>query len=228
MSIAEKLVTVAENQDKVFEAGKKAEYDAFWDEFQDYGNRTNYAFFASECWNDKTFKPKYDINIKGYCVYFGAMSKVTDMSKILAECGVALITSNATNLDYMFYMAEVTKLPALDLSKATSLNYCIYSCSSLKEIEKITVTETQTFPNSFLAAANLEKVIFEGSISSALNLSRLKLLKKESIESIVGCLSKTASSKTLTLSQTAVDNAFTTDEWNALIADKTNWTISLV
>ena len=229
MSIADKLVTIAENQEKVFDAGKQSEYDNFWDEFQQNGNRTKYNYcFASECWNDNTFKPKYDINLKGYSVYFGADIAVTDLAKNLEDCGVVLNTSAATDLSYMFYMADITKLPALNFSKATNLAYCIYACSALKEIEKITVTESQAFPNTFLSASNLEKVIFEGNISSNLNLGTRRKLTKESIESIVGCLSKTASGTTLTLSQTAVDNAFTTDEWNALIADKTNWTISLV
>ena len=40
MSIAEKLTTVAENVPKVYEAGKKAEYDAFWDKYQNNGKRT--------------------------------------------------------------------------------------------------------------------------------------------------------------------------------------------
>ena len=42
MSIAEKLVTVAENEQKVYDAGKQAEYDAFWDNYQVYGNRENF------------------------------------------------------------------------------------------------------------------------------------------------------------------------------------------
>lgn len=233
-----------QNPQKVGEAiGKQAEYDAFWDSFQNYGNRTNYNYcFASECWNDKTFKPKYDINIKGYCPYFGTDTAVTDMSKILSDCGVVLNTANATDLSYMFYMADVTKLPALDLSKATNLSYCVYSCSSLKEIEKVIVTEKQTFPNSFLRSASLERVIFEGTIASTITLTGCKLLSKESVESIISCLSETATGKTLTLSLTAVNNAFetssgaadgsTSEEWINLITPKSNsynglWTITL-
>lgn len=184
-----KIREIAANGEKAYEAGKQAEYDAFWDEFQNYGNRTNYNYcFASECWNDNTFKPKYDINLKGYCPYFGADMAVTDMSKILTECGVVLNTSNATNFDYMFYIADVTKLPALDFSNATSLNYCIYFCNSLKEIEKIIVTEKQTFPNSLIRSANIETVIFEGVIASTLTLPTLINLSVDSMISIIGCL----------------------------------------
>ena len=40
MDIAEKVLRAKTDLDDVYEAGKKAEYDAFWDEYQDYGNRT--------------------------------------------------------------------------------------------------------------------------------------------------------------------------------------------
>ena len=62
MSIAEKLQTIAENEPKVYEAGKKAEYNRFWNAFQQNGNKRNYrnAFYA---WIDETYNPKYPIVI---------------------------------------------------------------------------------------------------------------------------------------------------------------------
>lgn len=87
MSIADKLQTIAENEQKVYDAGYakgKAEggggdsgdsyYDAFWDAYQENGARTNYNN-AFKCeigtkaenyklysyWNLETFTPKYDI-----------------------------------------------------------------------------------------------------------------------------------------------------------------------
>lgn len=63
-------------------------------------------------------------------------------------------------------------------------------------------------------------------------------LSKPSITSIINCLSTTTSGLTVTLSKTAVNNAFetsegvadgsTSQEWLNLVATKTNWTISLV
>ena len=34
MSIAEKLTTIAENEQKVYDAGQKSEYDRFWDSYR--------------------------------------------------------------------------------------------------------------------------------------------------------------------------------------------------
>ena len=46
----------------LFEAGKKAQYDAFWDRYQDYGDRRDYTMlFAGAGWTPETFKPKYKI-----------------------------------------------------------------------------------------------------------------------------------------------------------------------
>ena len=78
MSIAEKLTAIAENEQRVYdagymhgnndgyllgeEAGKKSEYDAFWDAFQLDGERTNYSYaFSGSGWHSETFKPKYKI-----------------------------------------------------------------------------------------------------------------------------------------------------------------------
>lgn len=60
MSIAEKLTTVAENQQRVYDAGKQAEYDRFWDAYQQNGTRGSYSYaFGGVAWTDETLKPKY-------------------------------------------------------------------------------------------------------------------------------------------------------------------------
>ncbi len=59
MSIAEKFEKIA---DAVYEKGKQAEYDRFWDEFQENGNRRFYSYaFSGYGWTNENFKPKYPI-----------------------------------------------------------------------------------------------------------------------------------------------------------------------
>ena len=63
MTIAEKLQTIAENEQKVYEAGVKSEYDRFWDIMQANGTRTNYArAFYGEGWRTETFLPKLSVH----------------------------------------------------------------------------------------------------------------------------------------------------------------------
>jgi hypothetical protein len=80
----------------------------------------------------------------------------------------------------------------------------------------------------FSRCTSLRDLTFTGTINvSGINLYWCKLLTKDSIVSLVNALSSTATGQSVTVSQTAVNNAFTTDEWNALKATKSNWTIEL-
>lgn len=204
MSIAEKLVTATQNQQKVFDAGKKAEYDRFWDKFQDYGNRVQYSYaFSYDGWTDEIYNPKYAIRPTMCNGLFNNAQCITD-TKVTID-----LTNPGGNQKYSLF------------SNATKL----------KTIRKLIVNETNGFQAStptFSNCKSLENITFEGIIGKSIDFQYSTLLSKTSIENIVSCLSTTSTGQTLTLSQTAVDNAFTKDEWNALIADRTNWTISLV
>lgn len=103
---------------------------------------------------------------------------------------------------------------ALDFSSVTGTYMAFANSSSLEEIEFV--------PNS---------------IKISLQFKHSKLLNKTSITSIVNGLDNEITGQTLSLSKTAVDNAFetsagaadgsTSQEWLDLIATKTNWTITL-
>ena len=77
MSISDKLVTIAENEQKVFDAGKKAEYDAFWDAYQTNGNRRHYNHAFYDYWDDITYNPKYPIVVTSTSDYIYASSNMT-------------------------------------------------------------------------------------------------------------------------------------------------------
>lgn len=103
MSIAEKLTTIAENQQRVFDAGRNsggggnwddgynsgysdgrsmgydegqtAEYDRFWDNYQQNGNRTDYTYGFAGAWDRTTFLPKYDIKATSLNVAFHGLNR---------------------------------------------------------------------------------------------------------------------------------------------------------
>ncbi len=238
MSIAEKLTTIAENQENVFDAGKQSEYDKFWDAFQVNGTRTFYTHAFCWGWNFDNFYPKYDINVVGdgqrLCYAWASAAQTPSIGSLkqrLEECGVKLDTSKATILANAFNYCAFTEIPAIDLTGLTGIPTSMFANNyqHLKTIEKIIVTEnTPLSTNMFTSDSKLENIAFEGVIGGSLDLQWSKVLSRASIENIVECLSPNTTGKTLTLSATAVNNAFTTDEWSALISDKTNWTISLV
>ena len=255
MSIAEKLQTIAENEQRVydagyakgqaeggdttaaydegFEAGKKAEYDAFWDEYQQNGNRTNYIFgFAGICWNVSTLKPKYDLKIARADYMFASTVGLVgvDLTNHFEKCGIAFDTSNCTNFNTFLRYESPLRIPTLDTRKTDNLNSTFVNCS-VKIVDKIILRNdgSQILTNIFAYSnAYLEEVIFEGVIGCNLSMNVSEVLSKASITSIINALSTTTSGLTVTLYKTAVDNAFTAEEWAALIATRTDWTISLV
>jgi predicted 3-demethylubiquinone-9 3-methyltransferase (glyoxalase superfamily) len=62
MSLKEKALLLKEDIDEVYDAGKQAEYDAFWDAYQMNGNKNDYSY-AFYNWYDEAYNPKYPIVI---------------------------------------------------------------------------------------------------------------------------------------------------------------------
>ena len=247
MSIADKLNTIAENEQKVYDAGKQAEYDRFWDNFQNYGNRTSYRFgFGGDGWNDDNFRPKYDIPIyDGYMMF--AYTKITDVAQKLEDAGVTMSEYAITNAQYLFWSAtKLTRVPIIKLnSKVESYTaYGIFdSCTALKTVDKIVIEGDKQSSTYWSYAFNnckaLENIVFEGVISNKVSFTQSTKLSKDSIISIINALSSTTSSLTVSLSKTAVNNAFGIDvdnestypvgsEFYTLRHSKDNWTFSYV
>lgn len=183
--------------EKVYESGKKDSYNEFWDTVQQNGNRTGYAYgFCSRSWNDSTFKPKYDIILVGDSRYVFRSSNFTDLIAILDGQGITLNTTNSADLTGLFYSADVTRVPALDLTNVTaSASYLFVSCRSLQYVEKLIVDEDTSFSSnsSFSNCNALSHIIFEGTIATnGLNL-QWSPLSHESIMSIINNLADKSS-----------------------------------
>ena len=93
MSIAEKLQTIAENEQKVYESGKQAEYDRFWDTYQNNGTKESY-YYTFVDWKKANFKPKYDIvptKCQGTFQYlFDGDGEPVDFVELLDELGITI------------------------------------------------------------------------------------------------------------------------------------------
>lgn len=236
MSIADKLTTIAENTSKVYEAGKKAEYDTFWDIYQQNGNRDNYRnAFAGNGWNEHTLKPKYDITPKAaYMMFYNLDSNANiDLVKIEEECGIKFNFSQCTEFQYIFYSSGVVRIGEIDTRSASAFSQFAANNQTLHTIEKFIFKEdgSQTFYNvGWFTPPRLQNITIEGKIGNSLNATS-SVLTKQSIISFINALSDTSTEKTFALSRTAVTNAFGSidnEEWAALVASKPNWTISLV
>lgn len=205
------------------EDGKKAEYDTFWDTFQNYGSESGISYnevFGKGRFTDANYNPKYSIQVavgtnSGYAMFNGA-SMISDIKVPIYHRG--------TNLGYLFSACRMLKrVPALHiLAEVTSFQAAFEGCNAL---EDITIT---------------------GTIGQNINFKWSTKLTRSSIESIVNALSDSAVGKTLTLSKAAVDREFafyfvvgnTSEEipgthpdnpyWWPLRNTKSNWEIAYV
>lgn len=236
MAIKQKVDRAKTDYDEVYAAGKQAEYDAFWDEFQNNGTRTDYAYaFAGRGWGEKSMVPKYDIKpTRAYCMFRDAFSSSDgiDMVSLLESAGIEMDFSNSTDNSYLFHYSAVRRVGVIDISKQQGkATYVFGYCSRLCTIEKLITSETVEYGSIFANAKALENLTIEGVIGkNGFDTSHSVLLSKASIISIINALSTTATGQTATFSQTAVNNAFggsTSAEWLALVATKPNWTIAL-
>lgn len=206
--------------------GKSQQYDEFWDIFQQNGNRTYYSHaFRSSEWTEKILKPKYPMK-PAYAAYmFHSCLYSGDLTD-----NMQLDFSNCGNFSYIFaYASLITHIGKFDTRMATELIAAFQNASGIVTIDKIILKDdgSQVVTNMFLACSALVNVEIEGKFGNNISFSDSTKLSKASITSVINALSSTTSGKTLTLSATAKNNAFTDSEWSALIATKTNWTISL-
>lgn len=236
-----------ESVEKVYEAGKKAEYDAFWDNFQNYGARryyfTTFSNNNTSIWSCKNFKPKYDIICEGDCrqCFYAWERNIepTDIGAILKKQGVILDTSKATNLiDFFSYgYSIIGELPTISCESAGANTARLFRGVAVTTIEKVIVTEQTIYTDWFLYSGNLENIVFEGTIAqNGLNFKDCKKLSKDSHISIVNAFSITATISA-TFSKVAVDKAFetsvgandgsTSPEWLALVGTRPNVSILL-
>ncbi len=232
MDIAEKTLQLKQDFDDVFEAGKTKEWSDFWDIVQNKGSRTDYSVaFCGGGWNTKTFIPKYDIKpttAERMFYLFGQSSGGLSLIKHLKDININLDFSNCKRFYYAFYGIFSTSLPTIDLSKSTVANHYCFASNILTTIEKLIFSEETETNYLFADATGLANIrSVEGSIGKSISFSVCPLTKA-SIENVVNALSGTTTALTCTFKKTAKENAFTTDEWNTLIATKPNWTFSLV
>ncbi|MEE0963115.1 MAG: hypothetical protein U0L73_02715 [Ruminococcus bromii] len=247
-----KLTTIAENEQKVYNNGvadgMRTQYDAFWDNIQEGGKRTYYssAFYVGpsssrkKVWTDTIFKPKYDLNVvgSGQNMFYGC--GFTNLKEILIKQGVKLDTSQCTRLQALFGESAVTHIPEISAINADN-TYGLHTMCSYAEglisIDKLKLKEDgkQEFTNTFNYCRKLQDLVIEGVIGtnfnaqhSPLSVASLKSIVKH-LKSYLGTSSEYAYTLTVKASAwEALEAAGFTDEdleWieEVLGIDKDTW-----
>ena len=230
MCIAEKLVTIAENELKVFDAGKKAEYDAFWDSVQENGNRKNYDFgFAGEAWSADNFKPKHPIQPTSCQNMFAYWGTYSGRRGTVDLRGFSIDFSKSTLVANCFYgNFFVVAMGEINTTSVIHLQNFFSTCPNLHTIEKLIVKESgeTTYYNTFYYCINLKNITFEGVIGNDISFQDSPLLTHDSLMSIINHLkdfSGTTTTRALSLGTTNL--AKLTDAEKAIATQK-GWTLS--
>lgn len=232
---------------KGVEQGKQAEYDRFWDSFQQNGERAMYGLaFAGVGWKQDTLKPKYLIKPNS-----ATSEKNNGVNQMFSLCN----WNQQPLIDYSlikdkFDFSECTKAPQLfsnawidnidvDLSNCTELYQTFgHGNNGSTPNIRLKVSEKAVFNRTFYW--NSANVTFtEDSVigQNGLDLVRSTTMEKSHLTSVINALSTTTSGLAVTLSLQAVDKAFetsegandgsTSEEWTTLVNTKKNWTINL-
>ena len=185
------LDDMASGVNEVYEAGKFAEKDKFWEDA--LKNGVSAMSFSGNAWNDDTFQPTRNI----WCQngnngnWFFSDNKITSVKKALAIHNVNFDTKNLTGLSYAFNNLITTDLPELDFSKVKDtkrFDNGFKNNANLITVDKIMLTENWTsissFGNFMAGNSKLENVIFEGVIPATISFSSSPL-SVESIKNII-------------------------------------------
>lgn len=227
MSIAEKLTLIANNQERVYEAGyaegKKdaGGSDSLWDVIQNNGNRIDYEY-AFSGWKTTTITSKYPIKTISLVGTFIGCSELETVPIIIPynansfyECSRAFVNC---------YRLKSVDLDMFCTAKNNSWTSCFFSCVSLVRIKKIGVLKSHKFSYTFAGCSALEEIRFDGSIGSDISFQDSSKLTNESVQDIIEHLADLTGATTQTLTLHADVGAKLTEEQKATITSK-NWTL---
>lgn len=201
-TIAEKLVAVADNQQKVFDAGAKAEYDRFWDELQQNGERTNYRYcFVGRRWNKETFRPKYSMQPKNAFYmfpYWGTNQsdrEPIDLVEHLEELGITLDFSKATYLRCLFasnYL--ITRVGVIDTRSCNDIYGLFANNNALVTVDELILCDDGSQRirtgehGAFYRSNTLQNIKVTGVIGGDIELDTCNALTLDSLKSIINAL----------------------------------------
>lgn len=219
MSISEKLIAIAENEQKVYDSGIAWFEDKLLHGRESFG-ATVVGIFAKISLSGytfkKTFRPVGKIARMFYDYKGSYLPNNMDFS------GITSIWDSANNTGQCFmWSTSLKEIPDYGL-KAMELGNSFDYCRELVTIEKIRITETLT-PPTFKECISLVNLTFEGVIGKDISVSSCKKLSHSSLMNIIECLkdySTDTSGTTYTFTMGADNIAKLEDDELAIITQK--------
>lgn len=230
MTVAEKLTTIAENEQKVFDAGKDAGTDAFWDVVQNGGNRNDYSY-AFIRWDAEYIRPKYKVaayNSRDGLSTFNACGNLKKVEAAYFDFSQKPTDNSSNNGGYNYTFNECRRLEEVEdigLNPQSIYHATFYACNALHTIARIGVDENTRFYRAFIGCYELQNLTVDGVIGQdGFDVGTSTKLTHDSLMSIINALeSKTEGTWTVTLGATNL--AKMTDAEKAIATEK-GWTLA--
>lgn len=242
MNIAENLEIIAENVPKVYEAGKKA----MWDAFTAFGKRS--VGTRAFCEGDYTpyDEMPYPFTPTGSCqqMFYNYRGKILprpqyiDMSRVPTNSGDNLYRT------FAYWDKGFTTegyIPDYGIQALVNYRYTYDSATAIKTIQVVRSVENTTYEGTFQKCSNLTHITFEGVIGRNISFSDCTKLSAASIKNIAEHLKDNSGTDkeyayTLTLDSGAfavVESEGATAEYNGLpctwaeLIDNKKWNLTL-
>lgn len=253
MTIENKLKAIAQNQQKVYDAGynkgkvegtetayqdglsdgieqgKREENRHMWELIQNYGDKTTKtANFCSSCWNDETFKPIYTVYAHNTTFTDGLdnnASRHCEITDLRKETiNVDIDWSLNGNFNYILRRTPVKYVGVIDMTNASS-GWCLFSGANVEEVERLILPITPiAFKDKGFRLNTLREIRFEGVFAGDASFDHCPL-SYESIMSLFNCLQNlTGTGTTYVLTLGTANLAKITDMEKAIATEK-GWTV---
>lgn len=175
-----------------FEAGKQAEYDAFWNDIQDNGNRDEYSYGFLR-WGSEYIRPKYKVIPTVASGASNTFYRCLNLKKIEAQyfdfSQKPYGTGYGQGYNYTFGLCtNLEEIEDIGLTAQSTCEYAFTSDTKLKTIAKLGSNENTIFTGAFGYCSALENITFEGVIGQSISFAQSPLLTVASMDSIYAAL----------------------------------------
>lgn len=192
-TIAEKLTTIATNEQKIYDKGKEDKEFQFWDIIQIGGTRTNYSS-AFQYWASEYIRPPYKVTPSGsgavfnnLCAYAPNLKKVEAEYFDLSKTKPPTAASTASNYNLFINCPALEEVEDIGI-QAGGYYSTFRNCASLHTIAVIRCAKEGIYTFTFAGASALVNITVEGVIGTNISFSDSPLLSAESLDSIVSHL----------------------------------------
>ena len=184
------LDDMATDISKVYEAGKKSQYDKLWDTIQEFGKRENYSYTFGLPWNEELWIPKYDIRpTTANRMLIGV--QVADLVAHQSKYNFVIDFSRCTTLSYLASGNRyIEHIGVVDTRSADKIEAIFNSCWELKKVDEFILREdgSQTFSYPPFGGCNeLTDLTITGCIGNTVSFN-VNPLTPESVQSIIDAL----------------------------------------